>query len=449
MPQYLVIQLARFGDLVQTKRLLRTLEARGSVHLCIDPSLTGVAELLSPGVQIHPLPVHGRPCRESLEMVRRTCAALASLSFEAVYNLNHAGFNRVLARLFAPEQVRGYSMHGPQVLRSAWVRRAFRWTRQRVLAPLNLVDFWACFDKRPCPPEEVNPVAKGQGGGIGVVLAGRESRRSLPPPLLARCVHTTFEALGGVPVTLLGSTAEKPLARQLLRQLPGHMLDRVQDLSGKTQWKQLADALTGLDVVLSPDTGTMHLAAHLGVPVQAFFLSSAWCHETGPYGQGHTVWQSVYECAPCLEAAPCALNTVCGRDFAGSALIRGLALQMGSGQGQRLVRTSPGTAAALEADAALCPHKDWPPHLLCATSRLDGLGSTWQTEQGHDPHAVRRTALRCLVAEAVGAPGPRACSPEVQSLLTDPALLELVYDEGDWALPECPPQKPLLAGVHP
>ena len=36
-----------------------------------------------------------------------------------------------------------------------------------------------------------------------------------------------------------------------------------------------------LDVLLTPDTGIMHLAAHLGVPVFAFFLSSAWCHETG------------------------------------------------------------------------------------------------------------------------------------------------------------------------
>ena len=33
MPKFLVIQAARFGDLVQTKRLLLSLALRGEVHL--------------------------------------------------------------------------------------------------------------------------------------------------------------------------------------------------------------------------------------------------------------------------------------------------------------------------------------------------------------------------------------------------------------------------------
>lgn len=422
MPQFLVIQLARFGDLVQTKRLIRTLEARGEVHLCIDPALTGVAALLYPGAQVHPLPVHRQPDADALAMVRATCAALAAISFDAVYNLNHAGFNRALARLFAPEQVRGHSMHGPQPLRPTWIRRAFRWTSLRPLAPVNLVDFWAWLDDAPCDAATVNPLAPPCGasrGGIGVVLAGRESRRSLPPALLARCVQTAFEALGGVPVVLLGSAAESPLARQVLRLLPARMTPQVQDLSGKTSWKDLVDVVSGLGVVLSPDTGTMHLAAHLGVPVQAFFLSSAWCHETGPYGAGHTVWQSVYECAPCLESSPCALNTACLRDFEDAALLRGLARTL---RGESLCSGN--------AEGA----RHWPASLVCCRSGVDSLGTAWQMLQGHDPHALRRQALRALVAEALHVPLP-VVSQEVRALMHDETLLGLVYDDADWMLP--------------
>lgn len=431
MPQFLVIQLARFGDLVQSKRLIRTLEGRGTVHLCIDPSLAGVAALLYPDAVVHPLPVHRKPDAQSLAMTRATCAALASAGFDAVYNLNHAGFNRALARLFAPELVRGHTMCGGQALRSPWVRGAFRWTRQRVLAPVNLVDFWAWFDPAPCDAATVNPAARGQGRGVGVVLAGRESRRSLPPPLLARCVQTVFEAMGGPDVFLLGSASESPLARQLLRQLPPRVGEKTQDLSGKTSWQGLADALAGLDVLLSPDTGTMHLAAHLGVPVQAFFLSSAWCYETGPYGLGHTVWQSAYECAPCLESAPCPLNTACLRDFESTALLRGLT---------RSVRGQSLGAAAADGGGRSCDA----PSLLCCRSVVDGLGLFWQSAQGSDPHALRRQALRALVAEARGVPLPENLRPEVREWMRDETLLEMVHDAADWMLPPWPPCPPYV-----
>ena len=40
MSDFLVIQAARFGDLVQTKRLILTLMARGSVRLLVDRAIS-------------------------------------------------------------------------------------------------------------------------------------------------------------------------------------------------------------------------------------------------------------------------------------------------------------------------------------------------------------------------------------------------------------------------
>ncbi len=313
MKQFLVLQLARFGDLVQTKRLIKTLQARGQVHICVDTSLKDLAQLLYPHAIIHTITAHGAAWQniQIYDAVRE----LASLDVCAVYNLNHSPMNRALARLFPPEIVSGYCMDGGQILVSSWVQKAFRWTQHRPSSTLNLVDFWAYFDPLPCAPDEVNPVAQGQGRGIGVVLAGRESRRSLPPMVLAQVVRVLFEAQGGVPVYLFGTAAEEPVSRRLLRHLPASVQAQTHNVCGKTSWAGLIDAVTGLDVLLSPDTGTMHLGAHLGVPVCAFFLSSAWCHETGPYGAGHSVWQSAYACAPCLESHPCTIHTKCLEAF--------------------------------------------------------------------------------------------------------------------------------------
>lgn len=114
----------------------------------------------------------------------------------------------------------GYRPSPGGILRSPWARKAFRLSERRVFSPLNLVDFWAHFAVSPVAADQVNPQAKSGGQGLGVVLAGRESRRSLPVPVLAAVLETAFKALNGPPIRLLGSKAEQAVARKLLRLLP-------------------------------------------------------------------------------------------------------------------------------------------------------------------------------------------------------------------------------------
>lgn len=422
MAQFLVIQLARFGDILQTKRLLLTLLARGQVHLCVDNSLAALARLVYPEAEIHAVRAHGAPSDEAFVHNAALFARLRGEAFTQVYNLNHSGLNCALARLFDPAQVRGYAMRGNQPLHDPWVRMAFRWTAERRRAPLNLVDFWAHFAPKALDPALVNPPARGQGRGLGVVLAGREQRRSLSPHVLAQAVRTAFESMGGVPVYLLGSTAEMHVARQLVRALPGGMLDKVHNLAGKTDWHGLVEALSGLDALLSPDTGTMHLAAHLGVPVRAFFLSSAWCFETGPYGEGHSLWQACPECAPCLEASPCLVaspcpasqGTPCAACFSSPAFVRSLAAHCNP---HRPSAAWLGTASGCVSEC------------MVLHSALDDLGTFWQGDTEQDAFAEERRLLRALVTEYAepSAAGKALSAPSA-------ALAGSLYDESEWML---------------
>lgn len=66
MPRQLVIQLARFGDLLQTARLIDSLCAQGETHLLTDRSLTALAALIYPGVHVHAVPAHGGEPEEVL-----------------------------------------------------------------------------------------------------------------------------------------------------------------------------------------------------------------------------------------------------------------------------------------------------------------------------------------------------------------------------------------------
>ena len=71
------------------------------------------------------------------------------------------------------------------------------------------------------------------------------------------------------------------------------------DLVGQTSLAQLIDELRTCDLLLTNDTGTMHLAAFLGVPTVSIFGSTEPVL-TGPFGAGHRILRHHVECSPCF-----------------------------------------------------------------------------------------------------------------------------------------------------
>lgn len=414
MPRFLVIQSARLGDLVQTRRLLLTLAARGETHLAVDTGLVPLARVLYPFARLHALPLYTRDAAVAVRQVGDVLRAWRELDFAAVYNCNFSSAGASLCRLFAPELVHGYrpGRGGPE--RSPWARRAFRLTEHRACGSLNLVDYWGHFAPEPIAPDAVNPPAAGGGAGLGVVLAGRESRRSLPVPLLARIVRTLHDLMGGPRVRLLGTAQERPAARRLFRELPSRMLDNVEDLSGRTDLPALVEAVRGLDRLVTPDTGIMHLAAALGVPVLAFFLSSAYAHETGPYGVGHTVIQADIPCVPCLESAPCPYDVRCRLPFEDEHL--------------------PGALVALVQGDTSAAGRRLPAGLQCWTSGLDALGGVLRLAAGQDSRAALRRAARRELAAWLGTPLPDMTGDEA-SAAAEETVRRWLRADSDWMLP--------------
>ncbi len=417
MKRVLVVQLARFGDLLQTRRLLASLAGTGpfsdalEIHLLVDASLLPLAGLAYPGVIAHGLAAHGpgnaagADDPSALARVlgnRAIFAELSALRFDRVYVLNHSGLARAVSTLFDPDIVRGHLLTHGQPVKDPWPALAFRFMATRRETGLNLMDFWAAFAGRMAPPDTVNPSAVPKGGGIGVVLAGREARRSLPPQVLAPLLTAAFSRVAAKRIVLLGTADQAPAARALCRLLRPAVAEHVLDLSGKTDMGGLFREIAALDELFTPDTGAMHLAAHLGTPVTAFFLSSAWCHETGPYGHGHTVWQALTSCAPCLETAACEHGLACRDPFADARLAR---LVAGS------AKTAP------------------PPGLVGYHTGTDALGAVCEPFAGEDQTAPARRAFRAFVAEHLGVG---------HGLGADTGLGARYYQEPDWMLDRGP-----------
>jgi len=93
---------------------------------------------------------------------------------------------------------------------------------------------------------------------------------------------------------IVGTAADAALAAEIAEGLTG-----VEDLTGKTTLDELMGVLCGLSALVTNDTGTMHLADFLGVPLVAIFGSTEPAL-TGPRGPLSRVVRRQAECSPCF-----------------------------------------------------------------------------------------------------------------------------------------------------
>jgi heptosyltransferase-2 len=73
----------------------------------------------------------------------------------------------------------------------------------------------------------------------------------------------------------------------------------VRVLCGETTLGELVGVLSRLRLLLTNDSGPMHVAAALGIPLVAVFGSTDW-RETAPVGDTSRIVREHVECAPCI-----------------------------------------------------------------------------------------------------------------------------------------------------
>jgi lipopolysaccharide heptosyltransferase II len=114
------------------------------------------------------------------------------------------------------------------------------------------------------------------------------------PERFAEVVRTVHERTGGE-WKVFGVEKDRPIAEAVVAAAGVACTDLV----GKTTLAQLIEELRVCDLLVTNDTGTMHLAAHLGVPTVAIFGSTE-PTLTGPLGSRHRILRRHVECSPCF-----------------------------------------------------------------------------------------------------------------------------------------------------
>ena len=96
---------------------------------------------------------------------------------------------------------------------------------------------------------------------------------------------------------ILGGLADRPFGERIVRAVP----ERCLDLTGRTSLLQMVEWIRRSDLMVTNDTGPMHVAAALGKPVLALFGPTE-PRRTGPYGQIKNVLRLDLPCGPCMKS---------------------------------------------------------------------------------------------------------------------------------------------------
>ena len=95
---------------------------------------------------------------------------------------------------------------------------------------------------------------------------------------------------------IVGSKTDKDIADEIVSLSGG----RAVSLAGKTNLRELIAIISRANFIVSNDSGPMHIAAALNVPVFAIFGPTD-PSRTGPYGKGHTIIREDILCSPCFR----------------------------------------------------------------------------------------------------------------------------------------------------
>ena len=132
---------------------------------------------------------------------------------------------------------------------------------------------------------------------VAVAPGARWETKQWPPEFFARVMRSFVASCPGVHFLLVGASGENALAERILQAEPGLSCS---NLCGRTSVGELVELMRNVSLLFCNDSGPMHIAAMLSVPVVALFGPTS-PRLTGPYSQKSAVLQPSLPCIFCLK----------------------------------------------------------------------------------------------------------------------------------------------------
>jgi len=132
---------------------------------------------------------------------------------------------------------------------------------------------------------------------ITIQPGARWLNKRWPVENFAELVRLSAKKFPDARFVVLGGGEDEPLGEIISRAAP----ERCLDLCGQISLPEMIEWVRLCDLMVTNDTGPMHVAAALGKPLVALFGPTA-PQRTGPYGQLENVLRIELPCSPCLKS---------------------------------------------------------------------------------------------------------------------------------------------------
>jgi ADP-heptose:LPS heptosyltransferase len=310
----LILQTTRMGDVLQTTPLIHVVREKypkGHISLMVRKMGAAIAER-NPDIdeiivydedELYRHLDSGDSDRllQAYELAEERIASLRAQDYDIVLNATHSLGSAMIAKLAQIPEVHGASLSEDWqfILRGSWTNYFFTSVFSREHNDLNLCD----ISRNIIPDAHPSPELR-----FALTDEDREFARTLlaeagiAPDDLAVCFQLgaseenkrwsveRFAALARIliedcqaRIILVGIAEEQPLGNRFEELLP----DVALHLFGKTTIPQVAAVLAQSSMLVTNDTGTMHIAAAVKCPITLVSVGNVHYRETGPYGVGH------------------------------------------------------------------------------------------------------------------------------------------------------------------
>lgn len=327
--QVLILNMTRMGDLVQMGALLTRLQEEMpgvAVDVVVDRQFAPVASLLTGLRDVITYDFHAL-INESRAAVKSVTALYCDLAtwarplverrYDRIINLTFNRPSALLASYIGAPDIRGArsAWDGVSVIDNPWMAYFTDMHHFRAINRFNLVDVYALGGSGigSFVPLSVKVTAAAREWAqrflaaqphahkewIAVQAGASDVMKAWRPEYFGRTLaQVSSQWKGGI--VLIGTPAEQDTLAQVVRiyrDAGGH--SPLLNAAGQTTLEQLVGLLAKCRLLLTNDTGPMHLAVGARIPVIDLSVGHVDFRETGPYGAGHWVIQPELECAPC------------------------------------------------------------------------------------------------------------------------------------------------------
>jgi len=306
----LILQLTRMGDMIQTTPLVRGLKKKypnAHITAMLRPMSVPIAERVP---EIDDVIVyeeddifHDLQSGDSDRLLRAYITTetyindLRKRQFDVAYNCTHSTISGMLLRIVEMPRVFGADFNDEWrfVLRGPWTNYFFTSAMTREYNALNLCDVFQRIEPDPAPRQDL---------ALEVTAADRAAAQAIldkadvgPDDKIIcfqigasddnkRWAEANYAALAkrivekyNARIFLVGVKDEGRYGERFETLAPG----LATHLFGKTSIGELAGLLERSDLLVTNDTGTMHVAATVKCPITLVSVGYVQFRETGPY----------------------------------------------------------------------------------------------------------------------------------------------------------------------